>query len=373
MPGTSAERAADAAFMERALQLAAQGVALASPNPVVGAVLVRDQRVIGEGFHRYDRRQHAEIVALAAAGAAARGSTLYVSLEPCCHTGRTGPCTEALIGAGVSRVVAAIRDPNPAVAGRGLRQLRAAGIAVSLGVCSAAARKSIEAFAKWITTHRPLVTCKIAMTLDGRMTLATDGGHSRRARRHRWITGADSLAEVHRMRHASDALLTGIGTILADDPLLTDRTSLPRRRKLLRVVMDSRLRLPLHSQIVKSAEDDVLVLTCASAKSARARVLQRAGVEVVQLPARAGKPDLSRAMAYLGKREIVSVLLEAGPILSSAAIAAGVADKIRVFIAPKLSGFVDGPGPFVGLASARTLRDVTLAQFGQDIAVEGYF
>ena len=197
----------------RHLALARRGEALASPNPMVGAVLVRNGRVVGEGFHTYDGLRHAEIIALETAGNAARGATLYINLEPCCNQGRTGPCTRALIAAGVKRVVAAMPDPNPKVAGRGLRQLRAAGIEVSTGVAESEARRLNEAFAVWITSRRPLVTLKSAMTLDSHMVLPNRNGRSR------WITSKAARAEVHRMRHASDAILTGIGTVLADDPL----------------------------------------------------------------------------------------------------------------------------------------------------------
>src|SRR5579872_1981424 len=260
------EAADDQEWMARALALAAQGRGLTSPNPMVGAVLVRDGRVVGEGFHTYEGLRHAEIIALEAAGENARGATLYVNLEPCSHTGRTGPCTRALISAGVARVVAAMIDPNPAVAGRGLKELRAARIRVDCSCTSdacAEARRLNEAFALWIRKRRPLVTLKTALTLDGSLVLP----HSKNGKDARWITSEISRAEVHRMRHASDAIMTGIGTIRADDPLLTDRSGLPRRRPLLRVVLDSRLRLSQKSQVVRSARGDVLVFTCASLSS----------------------------------------------------------------------------------------------------------
>jgi diaminohydroxyphosphoribosylaminopyrimidine deaminase/5-amino-6-(5-phosphoribosylamino)uracil reductase len=376
--------ATDAAFMDRALELAARGVALASPNPQVGALLVRGGRVIGEGFHTYEGVRHAEIIALAAAGEAARGATLYINLEPCRHTGRTGPCTQALIAAGVARVVAAMADPNPAVAGRGFDQLRKAGIEVTVGVHEAQARRLNEAFSRWIVSRLPLVTLKSAITLDGQLVLpgkkASTGKsarkNGRRSENNRWISSPESRAEVQRMRHASDALLTGIGTVLVDDPLLTDRTSLQRRRKLLRVVLDSRLRLPLGSKLVRSADSDVLVFTRVKENSPKARALRRAGVEVVRLAGRGAKPDLQAAIAELGRREILSALLEAGAILNSAALAAGIVDKMRVFIAPKLSGTA-GRNPraassLEGLSSAQELQNVLKEKFGPDFAIEGY-
>src|ERR1700730_9256229 len=292
--GTASTAAADAVFMDRALALAARGVALTSPNPLVGAVLVRDGQVRGEGFHTYEGVRHAEVIALEAAGESARGATLYINLEPCCHTGRTGPCTQAVIAAGVGRVVAAMADPNPAVAGRGFKQLRAAGIDVSTGLRETEARRMNESFARWIVSRKPLVTLKSALTLDGQLVLppAKKGARqgARISQKDRWISSPQSRAEVQRMRHASDAVLTGIGTVLMDDPLLTDRTGLPRRRKLLRVVLDSRLRLPRGSKLVRSADKDVLVFTRAKEDSPKARALQRAGVDVVRLAGRGVRP-----------------------------------------------------------------------------------
>ena len=380
--------------MDRALELAARGIALASPNPMVGAVLVRDGQIVAEGFHTYEGVRHAEVAALDAAGDAARGATLYINLEPCCHTGRTGPCSQALIAAGVARVVAAMPDPNPRVAGRGFEKLRAAGIEVSVGLREVEARRLNEAFACWIVSREPLVTLKSALTLDGQLVLpgqraATRAGArkasgkqtrtkgKRASESNRWISSPESRAEVQRMRHASDALLTGIGTVLIDDPLLTDRTGLPRRRKLLRVVMDTRLRLPLHSQLVRSADRDMLVFTRAAETSPKARALRRAGVEVVRLPGRGAKPDLAQAVAELGRREILSVLLEAGATLNSAALAAGIVDKMRVFYAPKVAGAIARRAGTKSmpttLEAAKELQNVTMQTFGPDFAIEGYF
>jgi diaminohydroxyphosphoribosylaminopyrimidine deaminase / 5-amino-6-(5-phosphoribosylamino)uracil reductase len=369
--------APDAAFMDRALELAARGVALASPNPMVGAVLVRDGRAIAEGFHTYEGVRHAEIIALEAAGEAARGSTLYINLEPCCHTGRTGPCTEALIAARVARVVAAMPDPNPQVAGRGFEQLRAAGIEVSTGLRAAEARRLNEPFTRWIISHKPLVTLKSAITLDGQLVLPTARKNMRAKgtrvlEKDRWISSPESRAEVQRMRHASDALLTGIGTVLADNPLLTDRTGLPRRRNLLRVVLDSRLRLPLASKLVRSADGDVLVFTRVRENSPKARALRRAGIEVVRLAGRGSLVDLRKVIAELGRREILSVLLEAGAAVNSAALDAGIVDKMRVFVAPKVAGFSDVGAVPNAFQRAKMLRNVTMAQFGPDFAIEGY-
>jgi len=278
----------DIRFMQRALQLARNGIGLASPNPTVGCVIVSGEnhkaQIVGEGFHRYDARDHAEIVALRDAGDRSRGATAYVTLEPCNITVRTGPCTEALLKAGIARVVAATQDPNAKVSGRGLARLRGADVIVDVGVCEAEAQRLNYGFACWILTRRPFVTLKSAMTLDGQLAPA----NQHKSKTREWITSEESRAEVQKLRHASDALLTGIGTILADDPLLTDRSGLPRRRALLRVVLDSTLRLSLKSRIVKSAKNDLLVFTAASLKSAKALRLREADVELVRVPAKRG-------------------------------------------------------------------------------------
>lgn len=358
----------DTGFMQRALALARQGVGLASPNPTVGAVIVKDGRIVGEGFHGYDERDHAEIVAVNMAGKDAAGSTLYVTLEPCCHTGRTGPCTEAIIQAGIRRVVAAMPDPNPAVSGKGLEQLRRARVEATAGVLQADAKKLNEGFACWIRTGRPFVTLKSALTLDGQLALPQSG----KRKSSTWITSEASRAEVHRMRHASDALLTGIGTVLADDPLLTDRSGLPRRRKLLRVILDSRLRLPPPSRIVDTADNDVLVLTALSPSHPRAKRLHKVGIAVVRIPSRAGRLDLRATLKLLGKRDILSVILEAGSELNGAALTAGIVDKLFLFYAPKIAGRADVPLARAKNLSHPALLDVNFYRFGPDFAVEGY-
>src|SRR5881392_2593580 len=247
--------------MDHALALARKGTGLASPNPMVGCVIVREGQIVCEGFHQYEWRDHAEIVALKTAGEKVRGATLYVTLEPCNHIGRTGPCTEAIIAAGVQRIVVAVEDPNPVNSGRGFERLRSAGIEVVTGVCEEEARRLNEAFACWIRTKKPFVTLKSALTLDGQLALPQSGKtktkNSGKRSGSEWITSEESRAEVQRMRHASDALLTGIGTILSDDPLLTDRSGLPRRRRLLRAVLDSKLRMRPNSRVVNTAEGDL--------------------------------------------------------------------------------------------------------------------
>jgi diaminohydroxyphosphoribosylaminopyrimidine deaminase / 5-amino-6-(5-phosphoribosylamino)uracil reductase len=358
----------DIRFMEHALDLARKGIGLASPNPTVGCVIVREGQIVGEGFHQYESRDHAEIVALKSAGDKARGATLYVNLEPCNHTGRTGPCTEAIIAAGVRRVVAAMEDPNPATSGRGFERLRTAGIEVLSGVLEQDAQQLNEAFACWIRTKKPLVTLKSALTLDGRLSLPKPKNRITDT----WITSEESRAEVQRMRHASDALLTGIGTVLADDPLLTDRSGWPRRRRLLRVVLDSRLRLPAKSRIVKTCENDLLVFTAASLHSAKARKLQNAGVEPVRVQAWQGKLDLRAVLGELGRRDVLGVLLEAGPSLNGSALAAGVVHKLVLFYAPKVVGETGVPFAHMARPDRLLLQNTRVRQIGPDFCIEAY-
>ncbi len=360
--------------MEHALALARKGTGLASPNPMVGCVIVREGQIVGEGFHQYEWRDHAEVIALKTAGEKARGATLYGTLEPCNHTGRTGPCTEAIIAAGVQRVVAAMDDPNPLNSGRGFERLRAAGIEVFAGVCEEEARRLNEAFACWIRTKKPFVTLKSALTLDGQLALPRSGVKRAKnsGKRRSWITSEESRAEVHRMRHASDALLTGIGTILADDPLLTDRSGLPRRKSLLRVVLDSKLRLSPKARIVKTSEDDLLVFTATPLKSVKARQLQNACVEVVGAKTTNGRIDLPSVLAELGHREILSILLEAGPALNGAALAAGIVHKLFLFYAPKISGESRVPFALAPKLNLPPLSVVRTHKFGSDFAIEAY-
>jgi len=365
----------DIRFMQHALGLARKGVGRASPNPTVGCVIVRQGEIVGEGFHQYALRDHAEIAALKSAKEKARGATLYVTLEPCSHQGRTGPCTEAIIAAGVGRVVAAIPDPNPVNSGRGLERLGLAGIEVVTEVCEDEARRLNEAFACWIRTKKPFLTLKSALTLDGQLALPQTGSKGRRSLDqggNQWISSEESRAEVHRLRHASDALLTGIGTILADDPLLTDRSGLPRRSRLLRAVLDSKLRIRPNSRVIKTVDHDLLVLTAASLKSPKARKLQQAGAEVVQLKSKNDRMDLQAVLAELGRREILSVLLEAGPTLNGAALAGGMVHRLVLFYAPKIAGESTVPFALAANFKLPVLQNVAIHQFGPDFAIEAY-
>jgi diaminohydroxyphosphoribosylaminopyrimidine deaminase / 5-amino-6-(5-phosphoribosylamino)uracil reductase len=371
-------RTADELFMTQALELARQGVGLASPNPCVGALVVDERgRIVGRGFHRYAERKHAEVLALEEAGPLARGNTLYLNLEPCCHTGRTGPCTEAILAAGVGRVVAAMRDPNPLVGGKGFEQLRRAGVEVSEGVLELEARKLNEAFAHFIRTGAPFVTLKSAMTLDGKIAGApASPGVGKGSTTY--ITGAAALRQVHRLRHASDAILAGIGTVIADDPMLTDRSELPRRRPLLRVILDSHLRLPIDSRIVASAADDVTVF-CVDAADDKKRALESHGVRIERVPSGPGArfPDVQCVLDRLGKMQITSLLVEGGASVNWAFLRAGVVDKVWLFYAPKILGgstsvgFASGEG-FGEIAKAAPVRDASLHRYGEDFALEGY-
>jgi diaminohydroxyphosphoribosylaminopyrimidine deaminase/5-amino-6-(5-phosphoribosylamino)uracil reductase len=363
-------------FMEHALELARNGTGLASPNPMVGCVVAREGQIVGEGFHQYDQRNHAEIIALESAGEKARGSTMYVTLEPCNHTGRTGPCTEAIIAAGAQRVVAAMEDPNPVNAGRGFDRLRTAGIEVFTGIGEDEARTLNEAFAHWVRTKKPFVTLKSALTLDGQLALPSKPGRAYKqphpAKRTNWISSEESRAEVHRMRHASDALLTGVGTVQSDDPFLTDRSGLPRRRRLLRVVLDSKLSLPLKSRLVRTADNDLLIFTTDAANVRKAKTLQKAGVQVVRIHSPAGRIDLGAVLSELGRREILSVLLEAGSRLNGAALAGGIVHKLFLFYAPKISGETRVPFAIARNLKLPRLKRLRTQPFGADIAIEGY-
>lgn len=355
--------------MRRALALAEQSVGLASPNPVVGCVLVKKKKIVGEGFHAYDQRDHAEIAALKAAGSAAKGSTAYITLEPCSHTGRTGPCADALIQAGVARVVAATADPNPAVNGCGLERLRQAGIAVETGVLRDEARELNDAFAHSIQTRLPFLTLKAGLSFDGRIAPPLK---TRLARAPVILTGPESQAEVQRMRHASDALITGIGTVLADNPRLTDRSGLPRRRPLLRVVLDSALRLPLDSRLVQTANNDVLIF-CTNPDPERRRALEASGIRIEPLEP---EPDtkrvpLQRALQRLGELEITSAMLEAGSQLNAAALN-GHVDKLVLFYTPIFLG--PTAVPFVEAAETIRIEPVRTRQrtFGRDRQIEAW-
>jgi diaminohydroxyphosphoribosylaminopyrimidine deaminase/5-amino-6-(5-phosphoribosylamino)uracil reductase len=374
------ERKTDELYLRQALDLAREDIGLTSPNPCVGAVIVdANSSIVGSGSHTFDGVKHAEVHAIEQAGEKARGATLYINLEPCSHQGRTAPCADAVIAAGISRVVASMQDPNPLVSGQGFAKLRDAGIDVSSGMLEEEAKTLNEPFAKYIRHHIPLVTLKAAMTLDGKIALPPSQSRpTEHSTRTDWITGESARAHVQELRHQHDAILVGVGTVIADDPLLTDRSGRARRRPLLRVVLDSRLRLPLESRVVKTAADDLLVL-CSFAEEKKKKQLLTLGVRVEQLP-RAnseGHPDMAAVLCFLGQAGITSLMIEGGAMVNWAALSAGIVDKVFLYYAPRILGgttavpFAGGAG-FATINNAPRVKSIRLHRFGEDFAIEGY-
>jgi diaminohydroxyphosphoribosylaminopyrimidine deaminase/5-amino-6-(5-phosphoribosylamino)uracil reductase len=372
----------DEQFMRRALDLAREGIGLASPSPYVGAVIVDPQgNIAGEGAYTYEGVKHAEVRALEEAGDKARGGTLYINLEPHAHQGRTPPCTDALIAAGIRRVVASMPDPNPKVSGRGFEKLRMAGVHVEVGGLEEEARRLNEAFGRYIRHGVPLVALKSAMTLDCKIAPAPNTTSKREVGipGGGWITGEAARSHVQLQRHQSDAILVGVGTILADDPLLTDRSGKPRRRRLLRVILDSQLRLPLESRLVHSGENDVMVF-CGSAEEKKKRELEARGVRVEQVAtdtSAPGRPDIHAVLRRLGQLEITSLMIEGGATLNGVALAAGVVDKVFFYYAPRIMAddnaiaFASGSA-IQGMSHTLRVSRIQLHRFAEDVAVEGY-
>jgi diaminohydroxyphosphoribosylaminopyrimidine deaminase/5-amino-6-(5-phosphoribosylamino)uracil reductase len=361
----------DPAFMREALAEARMGAGQTSPNPTVGCVLVKDGEIIGRGHHVFADRDHAEIVALRQAGERSIGCSAYITLEPCSHVGRTGPCADALICAGVSRVVIAMLDPNPLVAGRGAARLREAGIIVETDMQAAPEAEALnEAYVHFMKTGLPLVTLKAALTLDGKIAAPDDNSG--------WITSEQARAHVQSLRHNSDAILTGIGTVLADDCLLNDRSGLPRSRPLLRIVLDSQLRLPLNSKLVRTADGDVVAITTSAADDDRRRALERAGVTVLTFDGFGGRTDLPSVVHWLGEQKYSSLMIEAGSKVNWSALESGAIDKIFFYYAPKILGGLQSL-PVAGGAGVRRRVDaivfsrVKLHQISEDeFAVEAW-
>jgi diaminohydroxyphosphoribosylaminopyrimidine deaminase/5-amino-6-(5-phosphoribosylamino)uracil reductase len=358
----------DETYMERALWLAEQGRGLTSPNPAVGSVVVADGRVVGEGYHEGPGKPHAEVVALREAGDRARGATLYTTLEPCDHFGRTPPCTDAVIEAGVARVVSAMRDPNPVVDGRGLAKLEAAGLEVRTGVLSELAERQLEAYAKHIRTGLPFVTWKMAASLDGKVA-AHDGSS-------RWVTSEAARRDVHRLRGAADAIVVGAGTALADDPSLTVRDPEYRGRPPVRVLVDATGRVPDSGDLFDGTAP-TLVATTELAPPERREAWRSRGAEVLEYESEGGLVPMMRLLTTLGERDSQSVLLEGGPTLAWSAVEEGTVDKVIVYFAPKLIGGVGAPGilggrGFAPVSAALRLRVVSVDQVGEDVRVEAY-
>ncbi|MEB3329123.1 MAG: bifunctional diaminohydroxyphosphoribosylaminopyrimidine deaminase/5-amino-6-(5-phosphoribosylamino)uracil reductase RibD [Candidatus Sericytochromatia bacterium] len=368
---------ADERFMARALDLAWQGRGWTSPNPMVGAVVVREGHVVGEGFHPQVGKPHAEVYALDAAGEDARGATLYVTLEPCAHHGRTPPCVERVKAAGIRRVVAAVEDPNPLVAGRGLQALEAAGLEVRVGVLVQEAIRANERFFKYIRTKRPFVSIKTGMSLDGK--IATASGESQ------WITNEHSRGHVQVLRATYDAVMVGVNTVVQDNPRLTCR--LPGGRQPLRIIVDSMARTPLNANLfakpagAATLRSNTLVCVSSKAPEERVKALREVGAEILVCQdagfATDTHIDLARLMVMLGKREITSILLEGGGTLNAAALEAGIVDKLYVYVAPKLIGGVGAPTMVEGsgvtmLEEAVQLHQLAASEMGGDILLEAY-
>lgn len=355
----------DQDYMARALMLARNGMGWTSPNPMVGAVIVKGGRIIGEGWHRRCGGLHAEREALAACREDPAGATIYVTLEPCCHQGRQPPCTQALLDAGISRVVVGAGDPNPLVAGKGISLLRQHGITVDEHILEKECTDLNQVFFHFIRTGRPFVVMKYAMTLDGKIAAHTGAS--------KWITGEAARNHVHRQRHRYSTIMAGVGTVLADDPLLTCR--MEGGKNPVRIICDSRLRTPLSSQIVKTARDVPTILATCNRDMQDARPFQDAGCTVLVLPPLEGHVDLQVLMEELGKRQIDSILLEGGGTLNWAALKAGIVNKILAYIAPKLLGGKDAKSPVEGEGfpspnEAAMLANSAVTRLGEDLLLE---
>jgi diaminohydroxyphosphoribosylaminopyrimidine deaminase/5-amino-6-(5-phosphoribosylamino)uracil reductase len=360
----------DADFMHIALGLAEKGRGFTSPNPMVGAVVVSDNRIVGQGYHQFAGGPHAEINALAQAAERARGATLYVTLEPCNHTGRTGPCTAKIISAGIRKVVVAMQDLNPDVCGGGIAFLRSHGIEVVTGVGEPAARRLNESFVKFITTKRPFVIVKCAATLDGR--IATHTGDSK------WVSGPQARAYVHRLRHSTDAIMVGVDTIKADDPQLTARLADGQGKDPQRIILDTHLSIPLEARVLSSTSEAATYLVCQQGiDPARRGAVEKKGARVIECELQQGRIDLARLMERLGAMQITSLLIEGGGRVIGSALAAGVVDKILFFYAPKILGGDDGVPMARGIGPAAMQESIPVKQmqiqrFGPDLMIEGY-
>lgn len=355
----------DTDYMRRAIALAQQGAGWTSPNPLVGAVIVKEGRIIGEGFHQRCGQPHAERNALAACTEDPRGATLYVTLEPCCHTGRQPPCVDAILSAGIARVLIGSPDPNPLVAGKGVQRLRQAGVEVVEQLLRAECDALNPIFFHYIATKRPLVTLKYAMTLDGKIACHTGAS--------RWVTGETARAHVHRQRHLHRAIMVGVGTVLTDDPQLTCR--MEQSRDPVRVICDSQLRTPLTAQVVQTAGETPTILATCCADEGRHRPYLEAGCSVIVTPACQGRVALPALMEALGSREIDSVLLEGGGTLNWAALEAGIVDRVMAYVAPKLFGGQSSKTPVEGRGfdqpdQAVLLKNSTITPLGSDFLIE---
>jgi diaminohydroxyphosphoribosylaminopyrimidine deaminase/5-amino-6-(5-phosphoribosylamino)uracil reductase len=360
----------DQHFMQMALDLAIKGEGFTSPNPMVGAVVVQDGKLVGSGFHEAVGGAHAEVNAIDAAGKLSPGATLYVTLEPCNHIGRTPPCTQKILDAGISRVVVAMLDPNENVAGGGLKYLEQHGLQVTSGVCEEQARKQNEAFITHITTGRPFVIAKCAATLDGR--IATRTGDSK------WVTGEAARRFVHRLRHAVDGIMVGINTIQKDDPSLTTRLDDGNGKDPTRIILDTRLSISPDARVLQQAStaDTILVAGKGLARS-KQTVFEKAGVRVIEAPIKHSQIDMTALMEQLGAMEITSLLIEGGSQVMASAFRAGIVDKVLFFYAPKILGGDDGIPICSGrgaelMGQSIALKDITVQRFDDDVLIQGY-
>ncbi|SHJ61191.1 bifunctional diaminohydroxyphosphoribosylaminopyrimidine deaminase/5-amino-6-(5-phosphoribosylamino)uracil reductase RibD [Parasporobacterium paucivorans] len=358
----------DEKFMREALDLAGKGLGKTSPNPVVGAVIVRDGRVIGRGYHQRAGENHAEINAINSATESVEGATMYVSLEPCSHYGKTPPCADKLIEMKFGRVVAAMEDPNPKVAGKGMEKLRAAGIQTETGVLKREAMKLNEVFLKFITTRTPFVHLKTAMSADGK--IATSTGESR------WISCEESRLETHSLRGIYAGIMAGVQTVIADDPELTCRKE--NCTNPLRIIVDSTLRIPLESKVLKNQDEaPTVIATTHRADEEKMKALSAMGIQLLMIPERNGRVNLRVLMETLGTHGVDSVLLEGGSTLNYSALEEGIVDKASIYIAPIIIGGAGAPSPVGGegihkLDMAYRLKDITCGSIGSDFKIEGY-
>jgi diaminohydroxyphosphoribosylaminopyrimidine deaminase/5-amino-6-(5-phosphoribosylamino)uracil reductase len=361
---------AETSHMKLALRLAAKGAGWVSPNPMVGAVVVKDGQVVGKGYHRRAGLPHAEVEALRTAGEAARGADLYVTLEPCNHQGRTPPCTQAILASGVRRVIIASRDPNPQVTGGGADFLNEQGMDITMGLLEAEARQLNEAWFHWVQTGRPWVMAKAACSLDGR--IATASGESQ------WLTGEVARAYGHRLRHQVDAILVGVGTVLADNPQLTARLPRGLSRDPIRIVLDSHLRVPLNSKLVQfNSPAPTWVATTRQAPPVTVRALEDCGVQVMVLPADDGRVSLPALLQILGERQVQSVLVEGGAETLGAFFDQRLVHQFNFFYAPKILGGLKAPAIVGGqgvahLGEAHIARNLSIHRLGVDLLVSGY-
>ena len=357
-------------FMKMALDLAKQGRGYTSPNPMVGALVVKDGKVVGKGYHRAFGEAHAEVNAIEEAGPQAMGAILYVTLEPCNHSGRTAPCTQKILKAGIKRVVAAMKDPNPNVKGGGLDYLKKQGIRVASGICEGQAAKLNEAFIKFVQTHCPFVIVKCAATIDGR--IATKTGDSK------WVSGKESRAFVHQLRHEIDAIMVGVDTVKIDDPSLTTRMNDRKGRDPQRIILDTHLSIPEEAKVLRlDSDSDTVIVTGPSVQERKKAAIEKSGVRFYQSPLRDGMIDLDFLMKHLGKSGITSLMIEGGSHVIESSLRLGIVDKIMLFFAPKILGGDDGIPICSGLGPTEMreciqLKDISVLRFGDDVMIEGY-